>query len=100
MTRRAKIILSALGGLLVVGLLTYHSKLDHRSCVGCRGFSFVLTRSVFGVQFWHSERLRLPAGVPTAGHVHDWWRYSLHTSTAIGTTLACNSHRFSDQTDY
>ena len=100
MTRQTTISLAVVGGLLVAGLLTYRSTLDHRSCVGCRGFSFVLKRSVFGMQFWHSERLRLAAGVPAAGHVHEWWRYSFHTSTAIGTTFACSSHRFADKTDY
>ncbi len=58
MTRRTTISLAVVGGLLAVGLLTYRSTLDHQSCVGCRGFRFVLKRSVFGVQVWHTERMR------------------------------------------
>jgi hypothetical protein len=98
MTPRTKIILSALGGVLVVGLLTYRSTLDHRSCVGCRGFSYITARSVFGIQVWRSERLQITSDIP-AGHVHDWWRYSLHTSTAISTKFACKRFRFADNGD-
>ena len=96
MTRRTKIIVAALASILVLGLVTYRSTLDHRSCVGCRGFRYVTQRSIFGITFWQSERLDVAAGIP-AGHVHDWWRYSLHTSTAISTTFACNAHRFADK---
>jgi hypothetical protein len=98
MTRRKKIISIGLGSIVVVGLLTYRSTLDHLSCVGCRGFRYVTVRSVFGIPFWRSERLAIASGIP-AGHVHDWWRYSLHTSTAISTTFACNPHRFADKKD-
>jgi hypothetical protein len=95
MKRRTKITLLALSGLLVVGIFTYRCALEHRSCVGCRGFSYVTARSVFGVPFGRSERRELPSGIP-AGHVHDWWRYSLHTSTAVSRTFACKPYRFAD----
>ena len=81
--------------VLVCAATTYRSALDHLSCAGCRSFRFVTTRSVFGVEFWHSEEVRLSANVPP-GHVHRWWRFSLHTDTAFSTTFACKAKQFED----
>jgi hypothetical protein len=99
MTRQTIIGLAVVCGLLVLALITCRSSLDHQSCLGCRGFRFVHTRSIYGIPFWRSERLQFPSGFPARDHVHDWWRYSLHTSTAISTTFACSPHRFADKSD-
>lgn len=98
MTLRTKIILSAVGAVLVLGILTYRSTTEYLSCVGCRGFRQVTERSFFGIQISKSEFLKLSASVP-AGHVHEWWRYSLHASNAMGTGLACRPHCFADGKD-
>ena len=96
--QRKAIVLLAIG-LVAVGVTTYRSTLDHLSCAGCRSVRYVASRSIFGVRFWRSERTQLSSSVPGA-HVHDWWRYSLHTSTAMWTKFACKPHIFADGKDF
>jgi len=98
MKRRALIMSAVLASALILSSGTYRSVLYHFSCMGCRNFRYVSNRYVCGIRIWSSERLDLASGVPS-GHVHNWWRYSLHTSTVISKTFACNPHRFQDGTD-
>src|SRR5262245_7438951 len=93
-----KVVLLVVAGLTAGGTLSYRSDLDYLSCAGCRSFRYVSTRSIFGIPFSHSERVELASSIP-GGHVHEWWRYSLHTSTLLSTTLACKVHRFADGKD-